>query len=109
MKREYNDDSIPSKTTHKSWTEPSFAIMTLNNDGTIIETNRTLTRILGFERAELNGRIINEIISMKDCDRFYCQYKVKREPQFKQVSKFEFRKKDGSGIDVLVESVCRNH
>ncbi|GBE34313.1 blue-light-activated protein [bacterium BMS3Bbin06] len=77
----------------------------LDEDGYIIECNDTELKVLGYERVELVGRHLKEILPEKYHEQFNKNFNMLKDTGAAEIE-WEVLKKDGSTIDVLVKSVA---
>jgi len=78
----------------------------LDPDGRILDVNETWLRLFGYTRDEVIGRHITEFLAGKNVEVF-CKIfgDLKQEGSYENIE-YEFRKKDGTHIPVLVNATA---
>lgn len=79
----------------------------IDPDGIIQEVNNTWLRMLGYERNEVIGRMkITEILTDEGIKTFERNYSVFKEKGVTDNIEFDFRRKDGSFLSVIVNATA---
>ncbi len=77
--------------------------LTLEADGTIVETNLTAAALLGIETNRLVGRRISAFMDQPDADRFFLCRREAVASETKQGCDVQFRRPDGKAVQVHLE------
>jgi PAS domain S-box-containing protein len=80
--------------------------VTLDAKGTIFDANLTLARMLETERGSLVNRLLSDHILPKDQDVYYLHMQKLFESKKRQICDLMMEKKDGSFLDVQLESTA---
>ncbi len=80
--------------------------VTLDAKGTIFDANMTLARMLETERGSLVNRSLSDHILPKDQDIYYLHLQALFTYKKRQICDLKMKKKDGSFLDVQLESTA---
>lgn len=76
-------------------------------DGTILEVNDTWLRMLGYERGEVEGRMkITDIVTEEGSGVFQKTFSVLKKEGTVSNIEYDFRKKDGSFLPVMINATA---
>jgi PAS domain S-box-containing protein len=80
---------------------PGVGVHEIDSDMRVLRVNPEELKLLGYERDEMQGRPVWEIIVMQDASRRAIEQKLKGERELKPFVR-SFRRKDGTAVPLLL-------
>jgi PAS domain S-box-containing protein len=80
---------------------PGVGVHEIDGDMRVMRVNPEELKLLGYERGEMEGRPVWEIIVMQDASRRAIEQKLKGERELKPFVR-SFRRKDGTAVPLLL-------
>ena len=82
--------------------------LTIDDTGAVFQANRTVSEILGKDRADIIHRPLTSYIADEDQDIYYRHRRDVEGSQHQQTCELHLKKNDGSLVDVLMASVAQS-